>query len=282
MGYNDERYNDHSNRGSNEHGSSNNRFEKKPFFKPRKPAPENMLFGIRPVMEAIQSGREIDKVMLKKGLDGDLVQELLTLINENQVPVQYVPLEKLNSLTQKNHQGVVALASLIEYANLEETVISVVERGETPLVLLLDNVTDVRNFGAIARSAECAGVHAIVVPAKGAAQINGDALKTSAGALNIVPVCRVPSLRSAIYFLRDSGIQIVAATEKAENDLYAVELDKPTAIVMGSEETGISPEVMRAADALVKIPLCGTIASLNVSAAAAVMLFEVVRQRQIK
>jgi 23S rRNA (guanosine2251-2'-O)-methyltransferase len=193
--------------------------------------------------------------------------------------MQHVPLEKLNALTQKNHQGVAAFASLIEYANLEETVIGVIERGETPLVLLLDGITDVRNFGAIARSAECAGVHAIVVPAKGAAQINGDALKTSAGALNLVPVCREPSLRSAIYFLRDSGIQIVAATEKADSDLYAAELDKPTAIVVGSEETGISPELLRAADVLVKIPLCGSIASLNVSAAAAVALFEVVRQR---
>ncbi|MDR2938460.1 MAG: 23S rRNA (guanosine(2251)-2'-O)-methyltransferase RlmB [Prevotellaceae bacterium] len=241
-----------------------------------------MLFGIRPVMEAIQSGREIDKVMLKKGLDGELAQELLALIDGHQIPMQYVPQEKLNGLTQKNHQGVVAFASLIEYANLEETIISVIEKGEMPLVLLLDSVTDVRNFGAIARSAECAGVHAIVVPAKGAAQINGDALKTSAGALNLVPVCRVPSLRSAIYFLRDSGIQIVAATEKAEGDLYSATFDKPTAIVMGSEETGISPEIIRTADTLVKIPLCGTIASLNVSAAAAVTLFEAVRQRAVK
>jgi 23S rRNA (guanosine2251-2'-O)-methyltransferase len=259
---------------------TNNRFEKKPFFKPRKPAHDKLLFGIRPVMEAIQSGREIDKVMLKKGLDGELAQELLALIAEHQIPVQHVPFEKLNALTQKNHQGVVAFASLIEYADLEETVIGVVEKGEMPLVLLLDGVTDVRNFGAIARSAECAGVHAIVVPAKGAAQINGDALKTSAGALNMVPVCRVPSLRSAIYFLRDSGIQIVAATEKAEHDLYSSTLNKPTAVVLGSEEAGISPDVMRLADVPVKIPLCGSIASLNVSAAAAVALFEVVRQRR--
>jgi len=262
--------------------ATNNRFEKKPFFKPRKPAPENLLFGIRPVMEAIQSGREIDRVMLKKGLGGELAHELLALIGEHQIPMQHVPLEKLNALTQKNHQGVVAFASLIEYANLEETVIGVIEKGETPLVLLLDGVTDVRNFGAIARSAECAGVHAIVVPAKGAAQINGDALKASAGALNLVPVCRVPSLRSAIYFLRDSGMQIVAATEKADSDLYAATFDKPTAIMVGSEETGISPELLRAADVLVKIPLCGSIASLNVSAAAAVVLFEVVRQRNLQ
>ena len=255
---------------------------KKPFFKPRKPAPENLLFGIRPVMEAVQSGREIDRVLLKKGLDGELAQDLIALLDEHKIPVQHVPFEKLNALTQKNHQGVVAFASLIEYANLEETVIGVMERGDAPLLLLLDGVTDVRNFGAIARSAECAGVHAIVVPAKGAAQINGDALKTSAGALNLVPVCRVPSLRSAIYFLRDSGIQVVAATEKAEQNLYAADLSKPCAIVVGSEETGISPELMRAADTLVKIPLCGSIASLNVSAAAAVALFEAVRQRSSK
>ncbi|MDR1416337.1 MAG: 23S rRNA (guanosine(2251)-2'-O)-methyltransferase RlmB [Prevotellaceae bacterium] len=248
-------------------------------YKQRKASPENLLFGIRPVMEALQNGREIDKVMLRRGMEGELAQQLVALLEERHVPIQRVPVEKLNALTQKNHQGVVAFASLIAYADFEEVVIGVVERGEAPLVLLLDNVTDVRNFGAIARSAECAGVHAIAIPAKGAAQINGDALKTSAGALNIVPVCRVPSLRSAISYLHNSGVLVVAATEKADKSLYSLNFTQPTAIVVGSEEAGISPDVLRAADELVRIPLRGSIASLNVSAATAVTLFEVVRQR---
>lgn len=251
----------------------------KRFYKPRPAAPENLLFGIRPVMEAIQAGKELDRVLVKKGLDGELSKELLTLLKESSISYQQVPVEKLNKLTPKNHQGVVAFTSLIEYANLEEVVIGVIEEGKVPLLLLLDGVTDVRNFGAIARSAECAGAHAIVVPAKGAAQINGDAMKTSAGALNIIPVCRVPSLRAAIYFLRDSGIQVVSATEKASDDLYQTDFSLPTAIVMGSEEVGISNDVVKLSDRLVKIPLCGDIASLNVSAAAAVALFEAVRQR---
>ncbi|MDR3296694.1 MAG: 23S rRNA (guanosine(2251)-2'-O)-methyltransferase RlmB, partial [Prevotellaceae bacterium] len=175
------------------------------FYKPRKPAPDNLLFGLHPVMEALQSGREVDRILIRRGLDAELSLQLRTLAAERQVPVQQVPVEKLNALTQKNHQGVVAFASLIEYANLEEVVIGVMERGDVPLLLLLDGVTDVRNFGAIARSAECAGVHAIVLPTTGAAQINGDALKASAGALNVVPVCRVPSLRNAIGYLRASG-----------------------------------------------------------------------------
>ncbi|MDR0413985.1 MAG: RNA methyltransferase, partial [Prevotellaceae bacterium] len=186
------------------------------YYKQRKASPENLLFGIRPVLEAVQNGREIDRVMLKRGMDGELAQQLVALLEERGVPVQRVPAEKLNALTQKNHQGVVAFASLIAYADFEEVVIGATERGEAPLLLLLDGVTDVRNFGAIARSAECAGVHAIAVPVKGAAQINGDALKASAGALNAVPVCRVPSLRNAVYYLRSSGVQVVAATEKAD------------------------------------------------------------------
>lgn len=250
------------------------------FYKPRKPAPDNLLFGLHPVLEALQSGREMDRILIRRGLDAELSQQLRTLAAERQIPVQQVPVEKLNALTQKNHQGVVAFASLVEYANLEEVVIGVVERGDVPLVLLLDGVTDVRNFGAIARSAECAGVHALVVPSTGAAQINGDALKASAGALNVVPVCRVPSLRDAIHYLRASGIRVVAATEKAPQSLYSLSLTEPTAIIVGAEDEGISPDLLRLADTQAHIPLCGSIASLNVSAAAAVVLFEVVRQRK--
>ncbi|MGL4363691.1 MAG: 23S rRNA (guanosine(2251)-2'-O)-methyltransferase RlmB [Bacteroidales bacterium] len=251
------------------------------FFKSHKPQtrPQNILFGIRPILEAVQNGKELDKVLIRKGLDGELAHQLITALNIHQVPIQYVPLEKLNALTSKAHQGVVAYASLIEYANLEEVIIRVIEQGKMPLVLLLDGITDVRNFGAIARSAECAGVHAIIIPNKGTAQINGDALKSSAGALNIVPVCRVPSLRGALSFLRNSGLQIVAATEKGEQSLYEIQLDSPTVLIFGSEEDGISNELLRIADILVKIPLCGSIASLNVSAASTAVLFEAVRQR---
>ena len=249
------------------------------YYKQRKASPDNLLFGIRPVMEALQSGREIDRVLLKKGLEGELAQQLGALIEERGVPVQRVPLEKLNALTPKNHQGVAAFAALIEYASLEEVVIGAAERGETPLVLLLDGVTDVRNFGAIARSAECAGVHAIVLPTKGAAQINGDALKASAGALSITPVCRAHSLRSAVRYLHNSGVQVVAASEKADKSLYALNLAGPTAIVLGAEDEGVSPDLLRMADEQVRIPLCGSIASLNVGAAAAVILFEAVRQK---
>ncbi len=256
-------------------------FKKKyPSFPKKEKAPDNLLFGMRPVMEAIQAGREVERVLLKNGLDGVLFRELYALLEEKNIPVQYVPAEKLNSLTQSNHQGVVAYVSLIAYADLENVVATTFEKGETPLILLLDGVTDVRNFGAIARSAECAGVHALVVPAKGAAPVNADALKTSAGALNRIPVCRVPNLRTALYYLKDSGLKIVSATEKSKKSVYDFDFKCPTAIVMGAEDTGISEAVLKLSDERVCIPLQGEIASLNVSAAAAVVLFEAVRQRQ--
>ncbi|GHT83386.1 23S rRNA (guanosine(2251)-2'-O)-methyltransferase RlmB [Bacteroidia bacterium] len=245
----------------------------------RQAPPQNLLFGIRPLMETLKAGKEVDKVLLKNGLDRELAQEIEGLLRAQNILFQYVPIEKLNRLTRKNHQGVVAFASLVAYADLQEILISVVEAGKTPLILLLDEVTDVRNFGAIARSAECAGVHAIVVPTKGAAPINGDAMKTSAGALNLVPVCRVDNLRSAISLLHNNGVQVVAASEKGATMIYDTDLTLPTAIVMGAEESGVSPAVLKVTDALVKIPLQGSIASLNVSAAASVVLFEAIRQR---
>jgi 23S rRNA (guanosine2251-2'-O)-methyltransferase len=230
-------------------------------------------------MEALKAGRAVERVLFKHGLEGELFRELQGLLAEHKVPVQFVPIEKLNSLTHVTHQGVVAYLPLIEYADLATVVAGVVERGERPLVLLLDGITDVRNFGGIARSAECAGVHCMVVPAKGAAPINADAVKTSAGALSRIPVCRAPNLRTALYFLKDAGLHIVAATEKAAQPLYAADFLLPTALVVGAEDTGISEAVLRMADATVRIPLQGGIASLNVSAAAAVALFEIVRQR---
>ena len=230
-------------------------------------------------MEAIQAGREVERVLIKTGLESDLFRQLLDLLQERNIPYQFVPIEKLNSLTPATHQGVAAFISLIPYVSLEEVVEKMTTSNETPLFLLLDGVTDVRNFGAIARSAECAGVHAIIVPAKGAAPINSDALKTSAGALNRIPVCRTPNLRTAAYLLKDNGIQIIAASEKTSKSLYQCNLNKPTAIIMGAEDTGISEGLLKLSDEQVKIPLQGEIQSLNVSAATAVILFEAVRQR---
>ncbi|MDR0295043.1 MAG: 23S rRNA (guanosine(2251)-2'-O)-methyltransferase RlmB [Prevotellaceae bacterium] len=240
----------------------------------------NLLIGIRPIMEAIQAGRQIERVLIKTDLDGDLFRSLLELIQKHNIPFQFVPIEKLNNLTSATHQGVAAFVSLITYADMEAIIGQITERNETPLILLLDGVTDVRNFGAIARSAECAGVHTIVIPAKGAAPINADALKTSAGALNRIPVCRVPNLRTALYYLKDSGIQIVAATEKAPKLVYDCDFKCPTAIILGAEDAGISEAALKLSDEKVQIPLQGEIQSLNVSAAAAVLLFEVVRQRR--
>jgi 23S rRNA (guanosine2251-2'-O)-methyltransferase len=208
-----------------------------------KKTPDNLIIGIRPVMEAIQAGRNMERILIKSGLEGDLFRSLLTLVQQHNIPHQFVPIEKLNSLTPASHQGVAAFVSLITYADIAEIIGQVKERNETPLVLLLDGVTDVRNFGAIARSAECAGVHAIVVPAKGAAPINADALKTSAGALSRIPVCRVPNLRTAIYHLKDSGIQVVSATEKAPKLFYDCDFNPPTAIIMGAEDAAVKPLV---------------------------------------
>jgi 23S rRNA (guanosine2251-2'-O)-methyltransferase len=241
--------------------------------------PDNLVAGLRPVIEAVQAGRKVEKVLLRTGLDGDLFRTLLELLHERHIPTQFVPAEKLHSLTANQHQGVVAFMPLIPYAELEDVVTRAVERGAAPLVLLLDGVTDVRNFGAIARSAECAGAHALVLPAKGAAPINADALKTSSGALSRIPVCRTPNLPSAIYYLKDCGLQLVAATEKSDALLYTCDFRLPTALVLGAEDSGISKAVLRLCDRQVRIPLQGAIGSLNVSAAAAVALFEAVRQR---
>jgi 23S rRNA (guanosine2251-2'-O)-methyltransferase len=207
--------------------------------------------------------------------------EIIELAHKAQVPVSSVPVEKLDNLTRKNHQGAVAFLSPIDYAPLDIIVTGIFERGQSPLLLILDRVTDVRNFGAIARNAECMGVHAIIIPSRGSAQVNGDAIKTSAGALNIVPVCREPNLKETIWYLQQSGVQIVACTEKAEQGVQEGKVDftVPTAIIMGSEEDGISPEYLKRADVQVRIPLVGQIGSLNVSVASGVVLYEALRQR---
>jgi 23S rRNA (guanosine2251-2'-O)-methyltransferase len=242
-------------------------------------AKTSLIFGIHPVNEAIRSGKPIDKVLLKQGFKNDVVPGLFPTMREQNIPFQYVPLEKLNRMTSKNHQGIIAMVSEIEYTELEKLVPVLFEQGNVPAVVLLDGITDVRNLGAISRSAECAGFHAMVIPLKGSAQINADAIKTSAGALNSLPVCRVSSLPDTVKYLHECGFQIIAATEKAENNIFTADFKQPTAIVMGAEDTGIDPRLLKMADALVKIPLLGTIQSLNVSAAASVIFFELVRQR---
>ncbi len=241
-----------------------------------------MIYGIRPVMEAVESGKEIERIFINRRSTSEHLKELKMLLRDNQILWQEVPVEKLNRLTSANHQDVICFISPITYAPVEEIVQSCFQHGKTPLLLVLDRITDVRNFGAIARTAECCGVDALVIPAKGAAQINADAIKTSAGALSIIPVCRVASLRSTVQYLRDSGLKIFAATEKGNKNSFEADYKSPCAILMGSEETGISNDLIRMADDLVRIPLTGKIASLNVSVACGMILHEVLRQRSAK
>ncbi len=237
------------------------------------------IFGIRAVIEAIKSGKTIDKLMISSGLKGELFHELMILVKEFQISFQYVPNERINRVTMKNHQGVLAFISPIEFQNIENILPSLYEKGETPLFIILDSVTDVRNFGAITRTAECAKVHAIIIPEKGSARISADAVKTSAGALHKIPVCRVKNLSKTIKFMQESGIQIVAATEKANENYYQVDFKVPTAILMGAEDTGVSMDYLRIADKMVNIPILGEIESLNVSVAAGILVYEAVKQR---
>lgn len=242
---------------------------------------KEMIFGIRAVIEAIEAGKEIDKVLVKRELSGELYMELQQLVHDREIPMQRVPVERIDRVTRKNHQGVIAFTSAVAYQKLEHIIPLLYEQGKSPLILLLDGVTDVRNFGAIARTCEVAGVDAIVIPARGSVTVNADAVKTSAGALHTIPVCREQSLKEAIIFLKNSGVKVVAATEKAAAFYTESDLAVPVAIVMGAEDTGVATEHLRVSDELVKIPQFGTIQSLNVSVAAGVLIYEVVRQRGI-
>lgn len=240
---------------------------------------EYQIFGIRTVIEAVLAGKTIDKVFVQKGLKSPLYQELKTLLQKEQIATVQVPIEKLNRLTKKNHQGVIATLSPVEYHDFENLVISTVESGKMPLFLILDHLSDVRNFGAIIRTAECTGVSGIIIPKKGSVSITADTIKTSAGAVFRVPVCKVDNLRDAVYYLQGSGIKTVAATEKTEQLLYNVSMNEPLAIIMGSEDIGISPALLKLVDDKAKLPMTGEISSLNVSVACGVFLYEVVRQR---
>lgn len=242
---------------------------------------ENLIFGLRPIIEAIKSGKTIEKLFIQVGLKGDIYAELHTLIKEKKINYQLVPLEKLSKLTFRNHQGVVAYIAPIIYDSLDNVLMQVFETGKNPLLLILDRITDVRNFGAIVRTAECAGVDAIIVPVKGAALINADAIKTSAGAIHKMPICKEQYLPSTIEFLKESGLQIIACTEKGKEYYSKVDYTLPTAIIMGSEEDGISRDLLKLTDQAVKIPILGEIESLNVSVAAGVIMYEAIRQREL-
>lgn len=238
----------------------------------------HQIFGIRAIIEAIKSGKTLDKVFIHRELRGELFNELRWLLDKEQISYSYVPTEKLNRLTRKNHQGVIANISPITFENFENLVISVIESGKTPLFLILDHLSDVRNIGAIIRTAECTGVSGIIIPRRGAS-ISADSVKTSAGAIFNIPICKVDNLIDAIYYLQGSGIKVVAATEKTDNTIYQVSMTPPLAIVMGAEDTGISQGILKIADDKAKLPMFGEIGSLNVSVACGVFLYEVVRQR---
>ena len=238
-----------------------------------------MIFGARAVIEAIQAGKEIDKVLIKKDIQSDLSKELLAALKDTFVPVQRVPVERINRITKKNHQGVIAFISPITYQRTEDIVPFLFEQGKNPLLIMLDGLTDVRNFGAIARTCECAGVDAIIIPDKNSVSVNADAIKTSAGALHTLPVCREANLRNTIKFLKDSGFKIIAATEKGDYDYTKADYEGPTCIIMGAEDTGVSYDNLALCDEWVKIPMLGTIESLNVSVAAGVLIYEAIKQR---
>jgi len=238
------------------------------------------VYGMHPVTDAVRQGRKFEKILFKKGLEGEQFRTLLDEVSQRGIPYQFVPLEKMNHLVKGAHQGVIAYLAQIDYVPFEEMVEGALSRKASPMFLVLDGVSDVRNLGAIARSAECAGVYGIVVPAKGSAAINPDAIKTSAGALLRIPTAKVANLRVALYYFRESEFQIVAASEKAEDEIYDVNFRKPTVIVMGSEGKGISDPVLSLCTVGARIPMAGETGSLNVSVAAALVMFEAVRQRK--
>ena len=240
---------------------------------------EHQIFGIRAIIEAIQSGKAVDKVFIQKEISSELMKDLMKVMKRANVNFSYVPVEKLNRLTPNNHQGAVASISPIAFYDLEDLVGTVLASGKMPLFLILDQISDARNFGAIIRTAECTGVDGIIVQKSGSAPVNGDTVKTSAGAVFNIPICKVEHIKDAIFFLQGSGIKILAATEKTEQTIYNASLNEPLAIVMGSEDRGINPSVLKIVEDKAKLPLYGTIGSLNVSVACGAFLYETLRQR---
>jgi 23S rRNA (guanosine2251-2'-O)-methyltransferase len=238
-----------------------------------------MIYGTRAVIEAILAGKDIERIMVLSGMNNELIRELLSTAKNHNVPISFVPEEKLKRISSKNHQGVICMLSSVSYASLENIIDKTFSDGKEPFLVILDRVTDVRNFGAVARTAECAGVDAIIIAEKGNAPMSNDSMKTSAGALNHLPVCREPDLKKTLKLLRDSGIKVIACTEKASENIYDIDITGPVAVILGSEEDGISEALLREADELVKLPIKGKIESLNVSVAAGVAIYEIVRRR---
>lgn len=244
----------------------------------RKKSTEDLIFGVRAVIEAIKAEREINKILIQKGMNKELFTELKEALAGKNYQLQFVPSQKLDFLTEGNHQGVIAMVSPIEYKEIEPLVEEMLERGEKPLVLVLDRITDVRNFGAIARTAECQGVDAILIPSKGSALVTPDAIKTSAGALNRIPVCKTNSLKESLFYLQQCGMRIIACTEKAAVSLHEINMRGPVCIILGSEEDGITSDLINLSDVRARIPMRGEIASLNVGVAAGMILYEKTRQ----
>ncbi len=239
----------------------------------------DLIYGTRATMEAILAGKDIERVMIQSGLSNDLIKELIKTARQHHIPYTFVPPEKLKRLSSRNHQGVICILSSVSYASLDNLIDTAYREGREPFLLLLDRITDVRNFGAIARTAECAGLDGIVIGEKGSAPITGDAMKTSAGALNYIPVCREKELRTTIKFLRENGVRVIACTEHSDKSIHETSLEGPVALLLGSEEDGISETLLNQADERVKIPMKGRIASLNVSVAAGVAIYEILRRR---
>lgn len=240
---------------------------------------ENQIFGIRAIIEAINAKKEVDKVFIQKDAHGDLMNELMKTMKKNNINFSYVPVEKLNKLTHNNHQGAVATIAPISFHTLESLVESLLEKEKKPLLLILDQLSDARNFGAIIRTAECTGVDGIIIQKQGSAPVNGDTVKTSAGAVFNIPICKVDHIKDAVFYLQGSGIKTVAATEKTDNNIYDINFNEPVAIIMGSEDRGVNPSVLKIIDEKAKLPMFGTIESLNVSVACGAFLYEAVRQR---
>ena len=239
-----------------------------------------MIYGCHAILEALRDAKPIDQILIKKQSDNEQIREIIYLAKKQNVTIKSVPVEKLNKITRKAHQGIIAFMSPIEFQDLEQIVPTIFEQGKNPFIIILDQVCDVRNFGAITRTAECMGVQAIVIPQRGAAKIGADAVKTSAGALLKIPICKVHSLKGAIEYLQQSGITVMCAAEKFSQNCYDADLTKPLALVFGAEENGIEPAIVDMADGCIRIPMQGEIASLNVSAATAMCVYEVCRQRK--
>jgi 23S rRNA (guanosine2251-2'-O)-methyltransferase len=239
------------------------------------------IFGLRAVIEAVRAGKQIDRLLVRQGLQGALYHELMIEVRQHSIPYQIVPLERIELVTRKNHQGVLAWLSLIEFQSISNLLPMIYEKGEDPLIIVLDGVSDVRNFGAIVRSADCLGAHAVIIPEKGSARITADAIKTSAGALHSFPVCREKSIGRSIGFLKESGLKVITANEKSGSEISRSPLKGPLVLILGSEDKGINRDLLSMADLQVRIHMTGSISSLNVSVAAGIILYEIARQRSL-